>query len=206
MLVFTSFPHFCTLTVWLFVRTLLNYSRSFAFDERKISICRDRVKTTSTTTTAQPKIRSQRSSVLLQTRTGDNQKCSGVFRCQKYSIINALETLINALSTLSPFSSISVSARILSTSSHATVDLTATMLMWQMTARWALTWKIWHIINFSSQLFHICYPVAYPDGQEEMFKWSFICPNQTIFDQVNFHIFAIAQTRPSLTRLTFIFL
>ena len=53
----------------------------------------------------------------------------------------------------------------------------------------------------SSQLFHICYPVAYPDGQEEMLKWSFICPNQTIFDQVNFHIFAIAQTRPSLTRL-----
>jgi len=34
------------------------------------------------------------------------------------------------------------------------------------------------------QLFHICYPVAYPDGQEEMLKWSFICPNQTIFDQV----------------------
>ena len=37
---------------------------------------------------------------------------------------------------------------------------------------------------FLAQLFHICYPVAYPDGQEEMLKWSFICPNQTIFDQV----------------------
>ena len=36
------------------------------------------------------------------------------------------------------------------------------------------------------QLFHVCYPVAYPDGQEEMIKWSFICPNGTIFDQVNF--------------------
>ena len=34
------------------------------------------------------------------------------------------------------------------------------------------------------QLFHVCYPVAYPDGQEEIMKWSFICPNQTIFDQV----------------------
>ena len=34
------------------------------------------------------------------------------------------------------------------------------------------------------QLFHVCYPVLYPDGQEEMIKWSFICPNQTIFDQV----------------------
>jgi hypothetical protein len=35
------------------------------------------------------------------------------------------------------------------------------------------------------QIFHICYPVQYPDGQEEMFKWSFICPNQTIFDQAS---------------------
>ena len=37
------------------------------------------------------------------------------------------------------------------------------------------------------QLFHVCYPVAYPDGQEEMLKWSFICPNQTIFDQVGLY-------------------
>merc|ERR1712222_261909 len=35
------------------------------------------------------------------------------------------------------------------------------------------------------QLFHVCYPVAYPDGQEEMIKWSFICPNGTIFDQAH---------------------
>ena len=34
------------------------------------------------------------------------------------------------------------------------------------------------------QLFHVCYPVQYPDGATEMIKWSFICPNQTIFDQV----------------------
>ena len=34
------------------------------------------------------------------------------------------------------------------------------------------------------QLFHVCYPVLYPDGQQEMIKWSFVCPNQTIFDQV----------------------
>ena len=38
------------------------------------------------------------------------------------------------------------------------------------------------------QLFHVCYPVAYPDGQEEMIKWSFICPNGTIFDQVNIKV------------------
>ena len=38
------------------------------------------------------------------------------------------------------------------------------------------------------QLFHVCYPVLYPDGQEEMIKWSFICPNQTIFDQARHNI------------------
>lgn len=35
------------------------------------------------------------------------------------------------------------------------------------------------------QIFHICYPVTYADGEEEMFKWSFICPNGTIFDQAS---------------------
>ena len=38
------------------------------------------------------------------------------------------------------------------------------------------------------QIFHICYPVTYADGVEEMLKWSFICPNGTIFDQVLFSI------------------
>ena len=39
------------------------------------------------------------------------------------------------------------------------------------------------------QIFHICYPVVYADGAEEMFKWSFICPNGTIFDQVKLIFF-----------------
>ena len=47
------------------------------------------------------------------------------------------------------------------------------------------------------QLFHVCYPVAYPDGQEEMLKWSFICPNQTIFDQVNFIYYKTRQLMKS---------
>jgi hypothetical protein len=34
------------------------------------------------------------------------------------------------------------------------------------------------------QLFHICYPVTLADGEETMYKWTFICPNQTVFDQV----------------------
>lgn len=33
------------------------------------------------------------------------------------------------------------------------------------------------------QIFHICYPVTYADGEEEIFKWSMICPTGTIFDQ-----------------------
>ena len=41
------------------------------------------------------------------------------------------------------------------------------------------------------QLFHVCYPVLYPDGQEEMIKWSFICPNQTIFDQARYNILVL---------------
>jgi hypothetical protein len=36
----------------------------------------------------------------------------------------------------------------------------------------------------SFQLFHICHPVTLADGEETMYKWTFICPNQTIFDQV----------------------
>ena len=39
------------------------------------------------------------------------------------------------------------------------------------------------------QIFHICYPVQYPDGQEEMLKWSFICPEQTVFDQVEWFMY-----------------
>jgi len=33
------------------------------------------------------------------------------------------------------------------------------------------------------QIFHICYPTVDAFGEEEMYKWSFICPNGTIFDQ-----------------------
>ena len=36
------------------------------------------------------------------------------------------------------------------------------------------------------QVFHICQPVTYADGETETFKWSMICPEQTVFDQVMF--------------------
>ena len=99
---------------------------------------------------------------------------------------SALSVFVNNLSI------IAVSARILLTSSPVMGDLTATMLMWPTTVRFWARVDIKTLFNnleseyivFLAQLFHICYPVAYPDGQEEMLKWSFICPNQTIFDQV----------------------
>lgn len=39
-------------------------------------------------------------------------------------------------------------------------------------------------IDNECQLFHVCYPVDLPDGTKQVFKWSFICPEETIFNQV----------------------
>ncbi|XP_030756828.1 U-scoloptoxin(01)-Cw1a-like [Sitophilus oryzae] len=33
------------------------------------------------------------------------------------------------------------------------------------------------------QLFHVCLPMRYQDGRSQMFRWSFICPEETIFNQ-----------------------
>lgn len=35
------------------------------------------------------------------------------------------------------------------------------------------------------QVFHVCFPVTHVDGKETMYRWSFICPEETIFSQVN---------------------
>lgn len=40
-------------------------------------------------------------------------------------------------------------------------------------------------IENDCQIFHVCLPVTYPDGREQQFRWSFICPEETAFDQVN---------------------
>ena len=49
------------------------------------------------------------------------------------------------------------------------------------------------------QVFHICQPVTYADGETETFKWSMICPEQTVFDQVifirNIHIQSVQRTK-----------
>ncbi|XP_018570675.1 uncharacterized protein LOC108910540 [Anoplophora glabripennis] len=36
------------------------------------------------------------------------------------------------------------------------------------------------------QLFHVCLPVTYPDGHNQTFRWSFICPDDTVFNQEMF--------------------
>jgi hypothetical protein len=39
-------------------------------------------------------------------------------------------------------------------------------------------------VDNECQLFHICYPVQLADGTSTIYKWSFICPAETIFNQV----------------------
>ncbi|XP_039966998.1 titin [Bactrocera tryoni] len=36
------------------------------------------------------------------------------------------------------------------------------------------------------QIFHVCLPVTYADGKENTFRWSFICPEETVFSQESF--------------------
>lgn len=36
------------------------------------------------------------------------------------------------------------------------------------------------------QIFHVCLPVTYPDGPSRDFRWSFICPEETTFNQVSY--------------------
>ncbi|XP_034241934.1 uncharacterized protein LOC117645707 [Thrips palmi] len=36
------------------------------------------------------------------------------------------------------------------------------------------------------QLFHVCLPVQFDDGRGAMYKWSFVCPEETIFNQETF--------------------
>ena len=49
-------------------------------------------------------------------------------------------------------------------------------------------------VSTDCQSFHVCHPVVYQDGFEEIFKWTFECPNQTIFDQV--HIISADSYQP----------
>jgi len=41
-------------------------------------------------------------------------------------------------------------------------------------------------VDNDCQVFHVCLPASFPDGTEKMYKWSFICPPETIFNQESF--------------------
>lgn len=41
-------------------------------------------------------------------------------------------------------------------------------------------------IENECQIFHVCLPVVYSDGMEKNFRWSFICPEETVFSQEYF--------------------
>lgn len=54
------------------------------------------------------------------------------------------------------------------------------------------------------QIFHVCLPVTYADGKENTFRWSFICPEETIFSQVTNHL-NCCQLKKFYTVLFFLF-
>lgn len=39
-------------------------------------------------------------------------------------------------------------------------------------------------VDNDCQLFHVCLPVTYSTGRIQTFRWSFICPDDTVFNQV----------------------
>ncbi|XP_075163377.1 uncharacterized protein LOC142236012 [Haematobia irritans] len=41
-------------------------------------------------------------------------------------------------------------------------------------------------VDNDCQIFHVCLPVTYADGKENTFRWSFICPEETVFSQESF--------------------
>ncbi|GIY12241.1 hypothetical protein CDAR_225711 [Caerostris darwini] len=41
-------------------------------------------------------------------------------------------------------------------------------------------------IDNNCQIFHVCQTVVKPDGNAEMLQWSFLCGNQTVFNQFSF--------------------
>lgn len=41
-------------------------------------------------------------------------------------------------------------------------------------------------VDNDCQIFHVCLPVTYADGRNQTFRWSFICPEETVFNQVSF--------------------
>lgn len=49
-------------------------------------------------------------------------------------------------------------------------------------------------VDNDCQIFHVCLPVTYADGKENTFRWSFICPEETIFSQVKIYTLTLLRT------------
>jgi Chitin binding Peritrophin-A domain. len=50
-------------------------------------------------------------------------------------------------------------------------------------------------VDNDCQLFHVCLPVQFANGKEQTFKWSFICPEETVFNQVILHSTTIEEPK-----------
>lgn len=76
--------------------------------------------------------------------------------------------------------------------STMTLPSNATAIRAEITDTFSCDGKIYGYyadVDNDCQIFHICLPVTYADGKENMFRWSFVCPDETIFSQVGRAVF-----------------
>lgn len=72
--------------------------------------------------------------------------------------------------------------------SHLTLPSNATSIRSDISDTFSCEGRIYGYyadVDNDCQIFHVCLPVTYPDGREQQFRWSFICPEETTFNQVN---------------------
>ncbi|XP_067612762.1 fibrous sheath CABYR-binding protein [Eurosta solidaginis] len=73
--------------------------------------------------------------------------------------------------------------------SKLTLPSNATSIRTEITDNFSCDDKVYGYyadIENECQIFHVCLPVTYADGKENTFRWSFICPEETIFSQDSF--------------------
>lgn len=71
---------------------------------------------------------------------------------------------------------------------HMTLPSNATSIRSDITDNFSCEGRIYGYyadVENDCQIFHVCLPVTYPDGKETQFRWSFICPEETTFNQVS---------------------
>lgn len=73
--------------------------------------------------------------------------------------------------------------------SHLTLPSNATSIRSDITDSFSCEGRVYGYyadMDNDCQIFHVCLPVAYPDGKKQQFRWSFICPEETMFNQVRY--------------------